>query len=216
MYILIIGISVSPTDTVKVITDPPQGTRYDSLKSEILIWNSKSSESQFHTLLHDEHLGDRTPYEFLSCIHHLSDDAPGESLFINKLHFCHLSHNIQTILANMVNTNAIDQISVSVDRIVGFSHCPTMGDKVVAASSSSLTTQPASTGKDTTLKAIEPLTRQVSSLCHACATFQHCLQRQSSHCHSSPITTSSTICWYHLRFKENARWCVKTCSFGHR
>lgn len=61
MHILIIGIPVSLTDTVKgLINDTPQGTSYDSLKSDILIQNSKPTESRFRTPLQDKHLGDKT------------------------------------------------------------------------------------------------------------------------------------------------------------
>ncbi|XP_014773237.1 uncharacterized protein LOC106871348 [Octopus bimaculoides] len=210
LHVLISGIPAILADTVKdIITDLPQNMVYDSLRTEILRRNSKSAESRFHALLQGENLGDRTPSEFLRRIRELSDNTPADSFFIKKLVFSCLPTNVQTILANMVDTNTIAQIASSADRIREFSQRPIAADSVIVSSSSRQ--QPDNENGDTTLKAIDGSTRQIAQFCR--------VRRRSrsrsffSKRRNTFSTHNSSVCWYHAHFHDKARHCNTPCAF---
>ncbi|XP_052824337.1 uncharacterized protein LOC128247918 [Octopus bimaculoides] len=176
---------------------------------EILRRNSKSAESRFRALLQDENLDDKTPSEFLRRIRELSDDTPADSVFVKKLYFSCLPTNVQTILANMVDTNTIDQIAASADKIMEFSHRPTIADSIIASSSSRQ--QPDNTNGDTMLKAIDGLTRQITQFC---LVSRRSRSRSLSFKRRNTFSTSNfSVCWYRAHFHDKARHCNKYCAF---
>eukprot|EP00106_Octopus_bimaculoides_P007593 XP_014775035.1 PREDICTED: uncharacterized protein LOC106872526 [Octopus bimaculoides] len=133
-----------------LITDPHPDATYASIKSEVLCWNIQSVESKFRTLMQDEHLGDRTPFEFLRWLRELSDTPLEDNPLLRKLFFSRLPLNVQSILATMVNSNLLSQIATMADKIIAFTVQPaphhTCSDPVVA--SSTTTESPASSHDD--------------------------------------------------------------------
>ncbi|CAI9729482.1 Hypothetical predicted protein [Octopus vulgaris] len=91
-----------------LITDPHPDATYSSVKSEVLRQNTQSMESKFRTLMQDEHLGDRTPSEFLCRLCKLSDTSCEDNPLLRKLFFFRLPPNVQSIHATMVDSNLLD------------------------------------------------------------------------------------------------------------
>ncbi|XP_052830219.1 uncharacterized protein LOC128249776 [Octopus bimaculoides] len=121
-----------------LITDPHPDATYVSIKSEVLRWNTQSTNSKFQTLMQDEHLGDRMPSEFLRRLCELSDTPLEDNSLLRKLFFSWLPPNVQSILATVVNSNLLNQLATMADKIIEFTVQPaphhTCSDTVVASS----------------------------------------------------------------------------------
>ncbi|CAI9730252.1 Hypothetical predicted protein [Octopus vulgaris] len=98
-----------------LITDPHPDAAYMSIKSKVLCRNTKFAESKFRTLMQDEHLGDRTPSEFLCRLQEISDIPLEDNPLLRKLFFSRLLPNDQLILAIMVDSSLLDQIATITD-----------------------------------------------------------------------------------------------------
>lgn len=96
------------------------------LKVEILRWNSKFSESQYSTLLEDEHLGDRTP----SRIRELSNGTRRQFL-LEAVIFLEMPNNVHSILAFNVEASTVDRLASAANKILECSNCSTSGNKFV-------------------------------------------------------------------------------------
>ena len=119
LHILFSAFFVSLMPTIKdIITGPLPGFTNKSVKREVLLRASLSTEKRFQTLINDEHLGDRTPSQMLRHVRELAEDEPADSALIKQLFFSRLSQNVQAILVPMVVISSADYLATSADRIV--------------------------------------------------------------------------------------------------
>eukprot|EP00106_Octopus_bimaculoides_P003443 XP_014770885.1 PREDICTED: uncharacterized protein LOC106869595 [Octopus bimaculoides] len=198
-----------------LITDPHPDATYASVKSKVLRRNTQSMESKFWTLMQDEHLGDRTPYEFLHRLPEPSDTPLEDNPLLRKLFFSRLLPNVQSILATTADSNSFDQIATMADKIIEFtvqltSH-HTCSDPVVA---SSTTTKSSPSSHDNILERVNALARHMDTLWQEHASSHHPRSRSHSKSRSSSSTpTVSNLCWYHATFKDKVPQCIQPCLF---
>lgn len=150
MRITLIGIPSPLTFNVKyIITDTLPDASYDSIKTEVLRRNSKSSEICFRILLEDELLTNfwwgRISIEFLRWIRELADSSTRENSSMKKVFFSQLLSNVQSILAPMKECSSLEQIATSVDKILRFSRSTSSADNILAMTSSTGTQDSSST-----------------------------------------------------------------------
>ncbi|XP_014773505.1 uncharacterized protein LOC106871520 [Octopus bimaculoides] len=192
-----------------LITDPHPEATY----AEVLRRNTQSANSKFQTLMKDEHLGDRTPSEFLRRLRELSDTSPEDNSLLRKLLFSRLLPNVQSTLATAVDSNSLDQLAARVDKIIEFTVQPsphhTCSDTVVASSTTAMSTP---SSHDDILERVSA--RRMDTLWQEHASSRRPRSRSRSKSRSTRSTrTGSNLCWYHATFKEKSRRCIQPCSF---
>ncbi|XP_029635005.1 uncharacterized protein LOC115210542 [Octopus sinensis] len=200
-----------------LITDPHPDANYVSVKSEVLRRNTPSAKRKFQTLMQDEHLGSRTPSEFLRRLCELSDTPLENNPLLRKLFFSQLLPNVQSILATTVDSNSLDQIATIADKIIEFTVQHTCSGPVVA---SSTITKSSPTLHDDILERIDALARRMDTLSREHASSRRPRSRSRSKSRSSSSTpTVSSLGWYHATFKDKAHRsnCRETSygRFGH-
>lgn len=118
LSVLYFGLPPSVRDLIT--SSDPEAT-YTSVKAEVLRRNQRSSQIRFMTLMKEEHLGDRSPSEFLRQLRELSDSSVDYSPLLKKIFFSHLPQHVQTIFATGLEVNPVDFIALMADKILEFS-----------------------------------------------------------------------------------------------
>jgi len=149
-------------------------------------------------------MGDRKPSQFVRHLKGLVRDVPDE--FLCTIWASRLPQHIQAILAG--------QTEVSLDAA---SH---LADKICEVTLQSATASISSTAPDHTtglLERIEELSRQVASLrasethCRSQSRDRRRSQSRDPSRSTSNYTPTHGICWYHRRFRDEARKCTPPC-----
>lgn len=125
----------------------------------------QSAESCVCTLMQDEHIGDRSLFQFLWCLRALSDSPLEDSPLLWKLFLSWLSPHVQSILVCTLNANSMDHIAAMANKIIEFSAQP--ATKVTSSNSLATATSQQSCYLSPTdlLSKIDALTHQMNSLC---------------------------------------------------
>lgn len=213
------NLDVNHAKTVKdIIVNPPPKNRYTKIKSELIKRLSASHERKVKQLLTHEELGDRKPSQFLR---HLQDLAGASAPmdFIKSIWINRLPTSIQTLLASQ-STQTLEQLADLADRVQELTS--PYGFAVTAVSSSS----PAPicyVNEITELKKmVEHLAVKLDEHTRSSCSSNYrsgrprsqrkqSSSRQRSRSHSS--YKRYPVCWYHSKFGDNARSCVKPCDF---
>ena len=184
-----------------IITSPPEHEPYDRLKVELVRRLSTSCEQHVRQLLSHEEMGDRKPSQFLRHLRGLATDVPDD--FLRTIWTSRLPPHVQAILAGQTE-GSLGSTSHLADKI-----CK---DTIPTTAKIS----PATTDNTAMLlERIEELTRQVASLqASQTRSRSHSINRRRNtpNYHSAP----SDICWYHLKFGDQARKCTPPCSRQQR
>ncbi|XP_073963078.1 uncharacterized protein [Choristoneura fumiferana] len=193
-----------------IIITPPAVDKYVRLKNELIKRLSASREKKVHQLLNDEELGDRRPSQFLRHLRHLAGpEVPDD--FLKSIWTSRLPKNIQTIIA--VNpTASLDVLADLADRIHDV-----LPSAQVASTSCAATESPL----NTLIKQVSELTREMKTLKTQLNQRQpRSKSRSSSHTRNQSASKRSASnyrkypkCWYHAKFGENAKKCVKPCDY---
>lgn len=193
-----------------IILSPPATDKYVKLKNELIKRLSASREKKVHQLLNDEELGDRRPSQFLRHLRHLAGpEVPDD--FLKSIWTSRLPKNIQTIIA--VNPTAtLDVLADLADRI---------HDVLPTAQVASTSCPTADSPLNTLIKQVSELTREMKTLKSQLNQRQsRSKTRSSSHSRNKSASNRSASnyrkypkCWYHAKFGENAKKCVKPCDY---
>lgn len=197
-----------------IILNPPAENRYQRIKTELVKRLSASQELKVRQLLNHEELGDRKPSQFLRHLQDLAGPAVPED-FIKTIWCNRLPRDIQSILASQP-THSLDQLSDLADRIQEIS-----SSRNVALTSSQAVHAVNQHGEIAELKKmVELLTLKLDEHTRSaqCSSIRSRLQRRNSSRHRSRSRSNSSyrkfpVCWYHAKFGDKARSCVKPCDY---
>lgn len=184
------------------VTSPPSTDKYEGIKNKLTGIYADSSEKNLRKLLSDLDLGDRKPSHLLSEMTRLGGTSVTQEL-LKSLWMQRLPSHTQAILA--MSEDQLPKLAQMADKITEIHQPQTFA---VAANHAT----------DDLALTIEKLGKQVEEL-------RTSFQRQSRHRHrsrsrppnrgSAPVNNSSGVCWYHRKFKEQARKCSTPCKhFG--
>lgn len=186
-----------------IIINPPATEKYEKLKAELIKRLSASREKQMKQLLMHEELGDRRPSQFLRHLQSLAGpNVPDD--FIKTIWTSRLPRSVQTVIAAQP-TASLEVLSDLADRIQDIA--PTT-PQVSAASApgSSL---------DAMANEIAELRRQMKTLLDRQSRPRN---RRRSRSRSETTRSESNYrkfpkCWYHWKFGEKSKRCVKPCDY---
>lgn len=195
-----------------IIVAPPTKNKYEKLKSELIKRLSASRENEVKQLLVHEELGDRKPSQFMRHLQNLAGpDVPQD--FLKTIWTSRLPRHIQTVVATQPDAS-LEILSNLADRI----------QEIVPSGPQ----QVASTSKNSPMEAmalqIAELTKQVQALTtHVYArnsrprdrsrTRYNTEQRRRSSSRSQSSCNKYPNCWYHYKYGEKAKKCVKPCKY---
>lgn len=195
-----------------VIVSPPETGKYEKLKAELIKRLSASQERKTKQLLMHEELGDRKPSQFLRHLQHLAGpDVPSD--FIRMIWANRLPTYLQTMLAAQVNMNLEDAADLA-DRVNDI-----MPATNQVASTSAASAAVTGTGDSDLKNQVAELTRQIEVMStdlyrrsrrDSYASNSH---RNRGRSRSSSHPPDHPHCWYHYRFREKARKCIKPCTY---
>lgn len=180
-----------------ILLNPPSEGKYESLKAELIKRLSTSQEQKIKRLLEHEEIGDRTPSQFLRHLRTLAGSVVPDD-FLKTLWASRLPSNMQAILATQTGTD-LNAIATLADKI----HETTPSMQVASTSGDAHSSVMVLTDR------IDALTRQVAELTRGRQS-----NRRSNSRHRPRSASRPNICWYHRRFKENARKCNEPCTFS--
>lgn len=198
-----------------IIVNPPAKNKYDKIKFELIKRLSASHEKKIKQLLTHEELGDRKPSQFLRHLQDLAGPSVPED-FIRTIWSNRLPHNIQTVLASQP-THSLEQLADLADRIQEL----TSPCDVAASSSRGLHHSHASDEIAELKKMVQHLTLKLEEHTRAsCGSTSRSRPRERRRSPSRQRNRSNSsyknypVCWYHAKFGERARHCVKPCDYA--
>ncbi|KAL0882221.1 hypothetical protein ABMA27_000762 [Loxostege sticticalis] len=193
-----------------IIISPPATGKYEKLKTELIKRLTASNEKKLKQLLMHEELGDRKPSQFLRHLKSLAGiDVPDE--FLKTIWTSRLPHGIQTVLAGQPSTSTIDNLADLADRV---NDLASSTPRVAAVSDA----VPSSVLMDLKQEVAE-LRRQLQSMTSGRNSRP---QNRTQHRRSSRSTSRQRsnsnyrkypLCWYHSKFGDRAKSCVRPCDF---
>lgn len=196
-----------------IITSPPAQGKYDKLKSELIKRLSASREKRVRQVLTGEELGDKKPSQFLRHLQNLAGPGLPED-FLRSIWSSRLPQRIQDIIASQLRSS-LEDLAELADRL----HDVVMTAPQVAAVAPF---PPAhTTPMDPLSFQIAELTRRMSAMdskidrmsrSKTRASTSHSRQRSASK-RSSSSYRKFPVCWYHNKFGELARRCIKPCDY---
>lgn len=188
----------------ELITSPPPTNKYGTLKAKLTSIYSDSHERRLRRLLSGLELGDKKPTQLLNEMQRLGGAAVTTDL-LKTLWLQRLPTFIQSVLA----TSSDDLKNLAA-----------MADKIAEIEQPRSFAVAADTSRDHELvETIRQLALDVAEL--KLANQHRCRQpnthrrnfRPRSRTPARPVSPSTKMCWYHRRFKEDARKCLTPCNF---
>ncbi|GFT72314.1 uncharacterized protein TNCV_3608831 [Trichonephila clavipes] len=178
-----------------IVLSPPNSDKYHTLSQRLITQFSDSETQKIKKLLTDLQLGDEKPSHLLRKMKELSNGQLQDD-FLQK---------------------PLDKLAIIADKVsevVGASSTICAAKTVPPPSqSSSCNAQPT---MDSLARQIQELSLQVAELTRERNSSRHqrySSDRRRSHSRSRSVYRGSGICYYHRRYKEQARKCVSPCAF---
>lgn len=197
-----------------IITSPPAQGKYEKLKTELIKRLSASREKRVRQVLTGEELGDKKPSQFLRHLQHLAGPGLPED-FLRSIWSSRLPQRTQDIIASQLKSS-LEDLAELADRL----HDVVMSAPPQVAAAAAVL--PAHTAP------ADPLAFQIAELTRRLSAMDAKIDRMSrpktrastSHSrHRSASKRSSSnyrkypMCWYHSKFGEQARRCIKPCDY---
>ncbi|GFV19246.1 transposon Tf2-6 polyprotein [Trichonephila clavipes] len=177
-----------------IVLSPPNSDKYHTLSQRLITQFSDSETQKIKKLLTDLQLGDEKPSHLLRKMKELSNGQ-----------------------LRMTFLQTLDKLAIIADKVsevVGASSTICAAKTVPPPSqSSSCNAQPT---MDSLARQIQELSLQVAELTRERNSSRHqrySSDRRRSHSRSRSVNRGSGICYYHRRYKEQARKCVSPCAF---
>ncbi|GFU13257.1 transposon Tf2-9 polyprotein [Trichonephila clavipes] len=197
-----------------IVLSPPNSDKYHTLSQRLITQFSDSETQKIKKLLTDLQLGDEKPSHLLRKMKELSNGQLQDD-FLQSLWLQRMPPHIQTVLS--ASSEPLDKLAVIADKVsevVGASSTICAATTVPPPSqSSSCNVQPT---MDSLVRQIQELSLQVAELTRERNSSRHqrySSDRRKSHSRSRSVNRGSGICYYHRRYKEQARKCVSPCAF---
>ncbi|GFW12022.1 uncharacterized protein TNCV_4530881 [Trichonephila clavipes] len=197
-----------------IVLSPPNSDKYHTLSQRLITQFSDSETQKIKKLLTDLQLGDEKPSHLLRKMKELSNGQLQDD-FLQSLWLQRMPPHIQTVLS--ASSEPLDKLAIIADKVsevVGASSTICAAKTVPPPSqSSSCNAQPT---MDSLARQIQELSLQVAELTRERNSSRHqrySSDRRRSHSRSRSVYRGSGICYYHRRYKEQARKCVSPCAF---
>ncbi|GFT09998.1 hypothetical protein TNCV_1114561 [Trichonephila clavipes] len=197
-----------------IVLSPPNSDKYHTLSQRLITQFSDSETQKIKKLLTDLQLGDEKPSHLLRKMKELSNGQLQDD-FLQSLWLQRMPLHIQTILS--ASSEPLDKLAIIADKVsevVGASSTICAATTVPPPSqSSSCSVQPT---MDSLVRQIQELSLQAAELTRERNSSRHqrySSDRRRSHSRSRSVNRGSGICYYHRRYKEQARKCVSPCAF---
>ncbi|GFY32870.1 transposon Tf2-6 polyprotein [Trichonephila clavipes] len=197
-----------------IVLSPPNNDKYHTLSQRLITQFSDSETQKIKKLLTDLQLGDEKPSHLLRKMKELSNGQLQDD-FLQSLWLQRMPPHIQTVLS--ASSEPLDKLAIIADKVsevVGASSTICAAKTVPPPSqSSSCNAQPT---MDSLARQIQELSLQVAELTRERNSSRHqrySSDRRRSHSRSRSVNRGSGICYYHRRYKEQARKCVSPCAF---
>ncbi|GFS77053.1 transposon Tf2-8 polyprotein [Trichonephila clavipes] len=197
-----------------IVLSPPNSDKYHTLSQRLITQFSDSETQKIKKLLTDLQLGDEKSSHLLRKMKELSNGQLQDD-FLQSLWLQRMPPHIQTVLsASSEPLNKLAIIADKVSEVVGSSSTICAATTVPPPfQSSSCSVQPT---MDSLVRQIQELSLQVAELTRERNSSRHqrySSDRRRSHSRSRSVNRGSGICYYHRRYKEQARKCVSPCAF---
>jgi hypothetical protein len=193
-----------------IIINPPVADKYGKLKAELIKRLTASNEKKIQQLLMHEELGDRKPSQFLRHLRSLAGvDVPDD--FLRTIWISRLPHGIQTVLAGQPTTAVIEDLADLADRVNDLASSTPRVAAVASDVPSSVV--------DEIRKEVSELRRQLQNMAYDRSSrgqrrsSQRPSSRSSSRQRSSSNYRKFPLCWFHSKFGEKARKCIRPCDY---
>ena len=193
-----------------IIINPPASNKYDKLKSELIKRLSASHEKKVKQLLMHEELGDRKPSQFLRHLQslagpHIPDD------FLQTIWTSRLPKSIQTVLAAQPAAS-LEVLADLADRIQDIAPPTPQVASTSYAPGSSI---------DSMAKEIAELRKQLQNLTTQINGRSRSRTRNNSRGRSPSARSQASYnkfpnCWYHSKFGDKAKKCIRPCDYKAR
>ncbi|GFW65381.1 transposon Tf2-8 polyprotein [Trichonephila clavipes] len=197
-----------------IVLSPPNSDKYHTLSQRLITQFSDSDTQKIKKLLTDLQLGDEKPSHLLRKMKELSNGQLQDD-FLQSLWLQRMPPHIQTVLS--ASSEPLDKLAIIADKVsevVGASSTICAAKTVPPPSqSSSCSAQPT---MDSLGRQLQELSLQVAELTRERNSSRHqrySSDRRRSHSRSRSVNRGSGICYYHRRYKEQARKCVSPCAF---
>ncbi|GFX66197.1 retrovirus-related Pol polyprotein from transposon 17.6 [Trichonephila clavipes] len=197
-----------------IVLSPPNSDKYHTLSQRLITQFSDSETEKIKKLLTDLQLGDEKPSHLLRKMKELSNGQLQDD-FLQSLWLQRMPPHIQTVLS--ASSEPLDKLAIIADKVsevVGSSSTICAATTVPPPSqSSSCSAQPT---MDSLARQLQELSLQVAELTRERNSSRHqrySSDRRRSHSRSRSVNRGSGICYYHRRYKEQARKCVSPCAF---
>ncbi|GFS67995.1 transposon Ty3-I Gag-Pol polyprotein [Trichonephila clavipes] len=189
-----------------IVLSPPNSDKYHTLSQRLITQFSDSETQKIKKLLTDLQLGDENPSHLLRKMKELSNGQLQDD-FLQSLWLQRMPPHIQTVLS--ASSEPLDKLAIIADKVsevVGSSSTICAATTVPPPSqSSSCSVQPT---MDSLARQIQELSLQVAELTRERNSSRHqrySSDRRRSHSRSRSVNRGSGICYYHRRYKEQAR-----------
>ena len=118
--------SLSPefaTEVRDLLLRPPEGTPYDTLKTELVKRTAASEQRKLQQLISGEELGDRKPTQLLRRMQQLLGDKVGtadmpSSSFLHELFLQRLPSNVRMVLASTDTSMDLNKLAELADKVM--------------------------------------------------------------------------------------------------
>lgn len=187
-----------------ILVNPPATGKYETLKTELIKRLSASREKEVTQLLMHEELGDRRPSQLLRHMRHLAGkNIPDD--FIRTIWSSRLPTSLQTVIASQPEST-LEALADLADKV----HDLVPSTPQVASADAA----PVSLLEKLTMEVAE-LSRQVKALSTNSSrrSRQGGRQRNESRTRSQSSYRKYPNCFYHNKYGDNARTCVKPCDY---
>ncbi|XP_070394233.1 uncharacterized protein [Dermacentor albipictus] len=219
-YHLVVS-ALSPTaaeEVADLLSGPPPATPYSDLKAALLERTTTSQRARMQQLLSAEDLGDRRPSQLLRRMRQLMSDntTVSDDRLLRELFMQRLPVNVQMVLATatVMDLNSLASLADKVMEVVTPAVCNVTSSST-SASSAPQTSSCADSPIDVLCNRLEQL---------VCAAERHRTSPRHGRYRSSSRSrrpreersrsqTPPRVCFYHRRFGQEARHCLRPCAW---
>lgn len=192
-----------------IILNPPPDAPYTALKERLLERFADSEEKRLKKLLSEVELGDRLPSHLLREMKELAGTKVNDDL-MKSLWLQRLPQQTQAILS--VSSELLSKQAAMADKIYQVADRPNEACSI-ASSSSSGTIQNLRQEVSVLTRKIEQLMQSNGRNGSRSSSRQRSQSRSRARSRSASQAKQYDTCWYHYKFKEQAKKCNAPCKF---
>ncbi|XP_054091269.1 uncharacterized protein LOC128922899 [Zeugodacus cucurbitae] len=185
-----------------IILNPPNSDLYLTLKNRLITQFADSEQKRVKKLLQEQELGDMRPSQLLREMRSLAGSEINDNI-LKSIWMSRLPSNMRLIIS--ISNEPLDKLALLADKISEVSDTP----QVHAVEAQHITTQAQSSIE----KQLAEIVKEIASIK---ANINH---RSRSRSRNRPPSrsgkqndSSNGLCWYHLKFGNEAKKCRSPCA----